>query len=351
MTQSHAAASPMSAAINPVTNFKPRRTGIILPLLGGVALIICVTLFVALRAEWFKRPDLPVAVLPLEWPDEATTTSSTRNQLRSQGLAQAPDPRLIEIIPEGVLPARSTDGTTPLAVYARPSAPVLESQPQVPMVAIVMRRAGIGQLMTSEAMLRLPPEISFALSPYASEVDRQAIEIRDEGHELFLDLPLAETMSATDDPGPKALSNSLNEQDNHLRLRWLLTRFPGYAGILSHIGGDAVIPINLRHMIIKEVEGRGLGLIESGPNKPDAEKQNFFRSVIHVTIDNDLTPEAFDAVLSQLEATARKNGSALGVANITPLAIERIKRWSMQIAEKGLRLVPASALLTRESRS
>ena len=214
-----------------------------------------------------------------------------------------------------------------------------------------MRRAGIGQLVTSEAMLRLPLEISFALSPYASEVDRQAIEIREEGHELFLDLPIAAARSPIDDPGPKALSSSLNEQDNHARLRWSLTRFPGYAGLLGHVGGDGVVPAPVRALIVKEVEGRGLGLIETGQTSSEMDRANFFRAPVRLSIENDLSSEAFDAALSQLESIAQKNGSALGVANISPLAIERIKHWSSKLSEKGLRLVPASALLTREPRS
>lgn len=73
---------------------------------------------IAWHKGWFRAPPLPTVIVPIDWPGEPIVTSAARRPLSPHGLPPAPDPRLIEIIPEGVLPIRADDGATPLSVYA-----------------------------------------------------------------------------------------------------------------------------------------------------------------------------------------------------------------------------------------
>ncbi|MFM8606616.1 MAG: divergent polysaccharide deacetylase family protein [Hyphomicrobiales bacterium] len=302
----------------------------------------------AWHGGWFRAPPLPNVIVPIEWPQEIVVTGTSRRTVSQHGLAPAPDPRLIEIIPEGVLPIRAEDGATPLKVYARPLPPQAEPATTEPRVAIILRGAGIGQLATLEAILRLPSDMSFALSPYAREIDRQSGEIREEGHEVFLDVPLISREQVFEDSGPKALMPAAGDAENLTRLKWSMARVAGYAGLLAISGSDGLITPDVKDLLARQAETRGLGLVtHSRPDKTTSAPQNNHARITSL-IHRDLPPNGIDEALERLTAEAKKNGSALGVAVITPLAIERLKKWSEGLAAQGVRLVPASSVLLQQ---
>lgn len=299
----------------------------------------------AWHSGWFRVPPSPTVTVPIEWPKDPLITATARRTLTSHGLARAPDPRLIEIIPDGILPIRAEDGATPLNVYARPIPPQASTAAKTPSVSLILRGAGIGQLVTLEASLRLPGEMSFALSPYAREIDRQVDEIREEGHEVFLDIPLMARDQNSEDAGPKALIPAAPEAENHSRLKWSMARGVGYAGLLAVSGSDSVISADLKDLLTKQAETRGLGLITDSRRQPSSPSPQSEQATIDILIGRDMPATQIDSALERLTTEAKRNGSAIGVAVITPLAIERLKKWSEGLAVQGVRLVPASAAL------
>ncbi|MEI6571911.1 MAG: divergent polysaccharide deacetylase family protein [Alphaproteobacteria bacterium] len=313
---------------------------------GSLALSI-IAFALAWHSGWFRVPPLPTVTVPIEWPQDPLITATSRRTLTSHGLAPAPDPRLIEIIPDGVLPIRAADGATPLNVYARPMPPQSSTAAKTPSVSLILRGAGIGQLVTLEASLRLPGEMSFALSPYAREIDRQVDEIREEGHEVLLDIPIMARDQNYEDTGPKALIPAAPEAENHSRLKWSMARVAGYAGLLAVSGSDSVISGDLKDLLTKQAETRGLGLITGSRLEPSTPLSQSEQASINVLIGRDIPATQIDNALERLTAEAKRNGSAIGVAVITPLAIERLKKWSEGLAAQGVRLVPASAVLLR----
>jgi uncharacterized protein len=314
-------------------------------MIAGSCAISLIAFALAWHSGWFRVPPLPTVTVPIDWPKDPLITATARRTLTSHGLAPAPDPRLIEIIPDGVLPIRAEDGATPLGVYARPMPPQANTAAKTPSVSLILRGAGIGQLVTLEASLRLPGEISFALSPYAREIDRQVDEIREEGHEVFLDIPIMARDQNYEDAGPKALIPAAPEAENHSRLKWAMARVAGYAGLLAVSGSDTVISTDLKDLLAKQSETRGLGLITDSRSEPSSPLALSEHATIDISIGRDMPATQLDNALERLTAEAKRNGSAIGVAVITPLAIERLKKWSEGLAVQGVRLVPASAML------
>ncbi|MBT6330146.1 MAG: divergent polysaccharide deacetylase family protein, partial [Kordiimonadaceae bacterium] len=64
--------------------------------------------------------------------------------------------------------------------------------------------------------------------------------------------------------------------------------------------------------------------------------------------DNVITSEEIQRQLAELENTATTFGAALGLARATPLTINEIARWSMSLSEKGIELVPITAIANRQ---
>ena len=77
----------------------------------------------------------------------------------------------------------------------------------------------------------------------------------------------------------------------------------------------------------------------------DAAKAPFVKADLVV----DATPNwaDIDAALARLETIAAERGVAIGTASALPLSIERIARWAKAAKERGIRIVPLSAILPK----
>jgi uncharacterized protein len=307
-----------------------------LPLIGIAAGLLFLVLIGGGLVFWRWQLTPVETVLSLAWPEEARSdlfpqTQSTRGK-NPRGLAPAPDPRLVDLHPAGLLPKIGEDGSRPLDLYARPVPPTPDGIAPTPRVAILITGAGIGQLATVEAMVKLPPDMSVALSPYGSDLDRQAADLRGEGHEIFLDLPLRDIDLPIALSGPKTLSDTVSTDENRRRLFWALGRFPGYVGVTGMFGSGIANSDTVK-AVLDEIPNRGLGLLDLSIS-PEA-----------VMLDSEMNPKAIDEALIRLEQKAHSNGAAIGVARPSSLAIDRLHNWNAGLAARGLRLVPVSALL------
>lgn len=280
------------------------------------------------------RMAVPQAVVSIAWPNARSPVAPRPPAYTGRGLKPAPDPRLIETLPIGLVPKIADDGTRPAMAYARPVAPVSGPLAESPRVAILITGAGIGQLATVEAMVKLPADISIGLSPYSSDIERQAGDIRGEGHEIFLDMPVAQRGEAYGGAGPSALSDLLDADLNLHRLRWALSRLTGYVGVNGHFA-DRLIGNGPAMASLSEVSERGLALFDLASDQAPLQ------------LDSTLQSQAIDTALAQLEQNARTKGQAIGLAGTTPLTIDRIKNWSAGLTARGFRLVPVSALLPK----
>ncbi len=303
---------------------------------SAACVTLCASLSIAgyFAIQWRNTP--PEAIVPINWPEAAAPAApSSQPELaprKGRGLRPAPDPRLVEALPLGLLPKIGEDGTRPADRYARPPTPVSGAMVDAPRLAILITGGGIGHLATVEAMVKLPPDVSIALSPYSSDIDRQAADIRSEGHEIFLEMPVGKDGEPFGGAGPNELGDRFDADINQTRLRWAMSRFAGYVGVSGHFS-DRVKPDGNAMAALSELGQRGLLLFDVGGDSGPSQ------------LDTDLQSRAMDLQLQRLEEIARQKGQAIGLAGTTPLAIDRLKNWSAGLAARGFRLVPVSTLL------
>ena len=60
--------------------------------------------------------------------------------------------------------------------------------------------------------------------------------------------------------------------------------------------------------------------------------------------------EAIEAALWTLQDLARERGSAIGVAGVDGVSVDRIARFTQGLSSRGIVLVPASALIETRAR-
>jgi uncharacterized protein len=262
----------------------------------------------------------------------------------------AVDSRLVEVSRHGAIPRVGNDGTRPLDLYASSAAAAADRK--MPRIAIVVGGLGIGGSTTAEAIGKLPDSITLAFAPYGGDLSRWAARARGTGHEIVLQLPMEPFDYPDNDPGPQTLLSSLSPEQNIDRLHWMLSRMQGYVGVTNYMGARFTSNEAMLGAILGDVGKRGLLYLDDGSSprsvatkSADAAKAPFVKADLVV----DATPNwaDIDAALARLETIAAERGVAIGTASALPLSIERIARWAKAAKERGIRIVPLSAILPK----
>jgi polysaccharide deacetylase 2 family uncharacterized protein YibQ len=263
------------------------------------------------------------------------------------------DPRLLEKSRYGMIPVIS-DGLKPFTVYAADADRVKAAK--MPVVAIVVGGLGVGAAKTLDAIMKLPPAVTLAFTPYGSDPSKLAERARAQHHEILLQIPMEPFDYPDNDPGPQTLLTTLAPEQNIDRLYWHMSRFQGYAGIANFMGGKFVVTDAMMQPIIREAAKRGLGYFDDGtaPRSVAAslavgQAMPFAKG--DIGIDTVPTPAEIDRALANLENLAKERGAAVGVASALPVSIERIGLWIKTLEGHGIMLVPLTTAMLKPKSS
>ncbi len=267
-------------------------------------------------------------------------------------LTPAPDKRLVDKSKYGLLPRIGADGARPSEAYARPPLLPARLKAGAPRVALLVGGLGLSESGTQNAIVQLPGAVSLGFAPYGAELERDVAQAREAGHEAFLQAPMEPFDYPADNPGPHTLLNALSETENLDNLHWLMARLTGYVGVTNFLGAKFTADAAALSPVLSEIATRGLLYVDDGSSprslaRDEATGLNLRAAVADVVIDADQSPQAIEAALIKLEALARANGAAIGIATALPVSLEHIGRWAGSLEARGLALVPLSALAAR----
>ena len=305
-----------------------------------------------------------VAKLEPKPPDGQTVTiidgsSGKRQEVvipgrRAEHSSLAPiDRRLLQATRHGAVPMIGPDGARPSEVYASPRA-LSQAVKDFPRIALIVGGIGISAA-GSAAASKLPASITFALAPYAADLDKLAEHARADGHELLLQVPMEPFDYPDNDPGPQTLLTSLKPEQNIDRLHWLMARFQGYVGLIGYMGARFTASEQSLRPVLHDAAARGLIYVDDGASSRSvagqvAGAQNMPFAKTDVIVDSVPTPTDIDHALTRLELRAREDGSAVGIASAQPVTVARIAQWAKQVESRGFVLVPISMVAQRASR-
>ena len=258
----------------------------------------------------------------------------------------APDPALLEQGRFGALPRVGTDGRTSIRAYAGQ----FDRQDTRPRVGIIVADLGISNAQTEDAIRRLPPAVTFAISPYAPRAAQVAERLRAKGAEALIGLPLEPAGYPLNDPGNRALLTGRSAPENLANLEWVLSRFPGYVGTIGVVGGmrgERFAAMEQSYLVLQEsLRNRGLLFVDARPGVAGPARA-WGRSV-DVILDEPATRSEIERRLGELEAIAKARGSALGLAHAaTPVVVDRLVAWAAGLERRSVTLAPISVLIRR----
>ena len=262
-------------------------------------------------------------------------------------LTPAPQMKVTEVLSYGQLPRISKSGEKPSRVYERTtSLNVIHSDS--PKIAILLGGMGLNEKLTTQAVNDLPADITFAFAPYGNNLQAQVDRARREGHEVFLQVPLEPIGYPANSPGPKTLEGDTTEAENLDALRWHMSRFTGYAGVVNYMGSRFLSMPKAIKPMLAELKQRGVLFLEDGSMALSA-TENSAKSIsmpikrAQVVIDADPNPQAIIAQLTLLEEQATGTGFAVGTGTGLDVTINTVREWAKAAAERGIILVPITA--------
>lgn len=256
------------------------------------------------------------------------------------------DPAMLETGPYGPLPRMGADSRTAMLAYARP----FDRAEVRPRVGLVLGGLGMNAALTEEAIRRLPPAVTLAFSPYATQATLLLERARARGMEVLVALPLEPTGYPLNSPGDRALLTTLTGAENAERLDWALARFTGYVGAIGALGpmrGERYAMMSDRLGALQDtLRSRGLLYVDPRPgaNSPG----RAWGRTVDVVVDDPPNRLGIDRKLGALEQAARERGSALGYAGeATPVLLDRLAAWAGSLESRGSVLAPVTALIRR----
>jgi polysaccharide deacetylase 2 family uncharacterized protein YibQ len=259
------------------------------------------------------------------------------------------DQRLLEKSRYGMIPVVA-DGLKPFTVYAAEADRAKAAK--MPVIAIVIGGLGVGAAKTADAIMKLPPAVTLAFTPYGSDPGKLAERARAQRHEILLQIPMEPFDYPDNDPGPQTLLATLGPEQNLDRLYWHLSRFQGYAGIANFMGARFVATDAAMQPVIREAAKRGLGYFDDGasprsvaPSLAAGQALPFAKA--DVAIDAVPTSAEIDRSLAKLESLAKERGIAVGTASALPISIERIGAWIKVLDGHGIMLVPLTTAMLK----
>ena len=226
----------------------------------------------------------------------------------------------------------------------------------MPVIAIVVAGLGVGAAKTTDAIMKLPPAVTLAFTPYGADPTRLAERARAQRHEILLQIPMEPFDYPDNDPGPQTLLTSLSTEQNLDRLFWLMSRLQGYVGITNYMGARFTSTEAALAPVLKEVSRRGLIYVDDGSSPRSlagqiASANNLPFARAEILLDAVTTTAHIDRALARLEALAREHGSAVGMASALPASIERIAQWAKAAEGRGIVLVPITAVAIKPKSS
>lgn len=218
------------------------------------------------------------------------------------------------------------------------------------MVAIVIDDMGLDRKRT-DAVIALPGPLTTAFLAYADHLPEQAARARRAGHELMVHLPMEPTGRGID-PGPGALMVDMDPLAISAALARALEGFGGFVGLNNHMGSRFTAQADPMRVVLSEVKRRGLLWLDSRTT-PDsvaieeARRLGVPLAVRDVFLDHREGRQVVRTQLAQLERIARAHGYAVAIGHPRDATITELAGWIDRLPDKGLQLVPISAIVAR----
>ncbi len=216
-------------------------------------------------------------------------------------------------------------------------------------ISIIITDLGLSAATTERALNELPPEISFSFSPYADNLKTWLDKSTDLKHENLISAPMESMNPAQDDPGPRALSTRLSDEENNDRLNWVLQQSAGALGVVNFMGSRFLSDKDRLTPVFQNLKTKNRIFIEA-PGTENSQAANVAAQTglpylaIDLKLDSEVSESSIRRQFMALEKMAQERGYAIAIAEPYPITINMLKSWQSILKTQGITLAPLSTV-------
>lgn len=274
------------------------------------------------------------------------TFSETSTHLETEDFEKIRDTFLIEGLSAetsaGELPIiRQSDYLTSFRAYQTPFE--YDATSKKPVLAFIVKDYGLSKQSSNMAVKSLPPEVSFMLSTYANRASQWINSAHENGHEVWLQLPIENEKMK--DQGPQTIFHHFSLNDKQATIYNTLTKSLGYVGLASLTDDTFKDAKEEYSKLFDEIYNRGLGYLELNPNAlPTIEGKAIAKGAPYIKADTEIVRMTGKNSFETLEQIAQDKGYALGVIPNNENTIKNLASWINKIGKVDYQIAPVSAL-------
>jgi len=218
-----------------------------------------------------------------------------------------------------------------------------------PKIALVIDDLGGDRLIARELLKwDLPLTISILpFTPYAKTIAKEAHQ---KGKEIILHIPMEPYGYPKVRPGEGALHEEMDEESLRRQLTKDIEAVPYIKGASNHMGSRLMEDHERVKIVLSELKRRKLYFLDSRTTPQTVgihEAQGIGMKAMErsLFIDHSLDEEDIKEKIDKLIRLCLSNGKAIGIGHPHPSTIKSIKEMIPKIKERGIELVPLSAVI------
>lgn len=326
-----------------------------------------------IKEDYYKEhPALQPVPQPEPLPDAVPEPESPAESVTPEEHSEASPPSLAEPEPDyrdlpppdPILPINDETFASSMPEAAEPSVPAEEikvaSLPPVVApaktatgkIAIVIDDVGMN-LKNSRAVMDLPAPITLAFLPYADHTRELAAQALAKGHVTMIHMPM-EATGSNSGLGPMALRSGMDTAALNAEMDRMFASFEGYTGVNNHMGSKLTQDAAAMDVVMRALKDRNLYFLDSRTigNSVAADRARM-AGIAYATrdifLDHEETASFVAGALAHAERLAKSRGVAIAIGHPKDVTIEGLRAWIPTLKDKGLELVPVSAILMQPS--
>ena len=218
-------------------------------------------------------------------------------------------------------------------------------------VAIIITGLGLSKATTEEA-ITLPANVTLAFSAYANSLQEWVQRAKGLGYSILLEVPMETADYPITDPGPLALLSKSTSGQNIDQLYTVLTQAQGYEGLIAAQNENFTFTRNLFEPVLSKIKDERLFFVyqQRPGNFQVADLAGTLKAdtiPYTIVLDEDITEEAIEKKLNELESVANQKGYAIAVGRPYPLTVNAVRAWMEGAGKRGITVVPAKNLISK----
>jgi polysaccharide deacetylase 2 family uncharacterized protein YibQ len=218
-----------------------------------------------------------------------------------------------------------------------------------PKIAIVIDDLG-GENHISQELLHWDLPLTFSILPFTPYSKTLASEAHQKGREVILHLPMEPRGYPEIKPGEGVLLEEMDEEKLLRQLSKDIEAVPYIKGVSNHMGSRLMEDPEKVKIILSELRRRGLFFLDSRTTPQTvglqtAESIGLKAMERTLFLDHSSNEADVKHQLERLIEISLSTGKAIGIGHPHPSTIKSLKEMIPKIQEKGIDIVPLSAVM------